>query len=122
MLQVNVAGGKRARSLLTRSPDFNARYSRIAFGIVAWPLAVIADSIQADSEENELLAFSSGCYDDQVDATLAPAAKPRCFLLAMRVRAGVPAVCDAPERIFDWKRIECIGIVLACPFFDVSMA
>ena len=35
---------------------------------------------------------------------------------------SVPAVCDAPERTFDWKRIECIGIVLACPFFDVSMA
>jgi hypothetical protein len=29
---------------LTRSPDFNPRCSRIAFGIVAWPFVVIADS------------------------------------------------------------------------------
>src|SRR5260370_23122684 len=30
---------------LTRSPGFNRRCSRMAFGIVAWPLAVIADSM-----------------------------------------------------------------------------
>ena len=29
---------------LTRSPDFNPRCSLIAFGIVAWPFVVIADS------------------------------------------------------------------------------
>jgi hypothetical protein len=30
---------------LTRSPGFNRRCSRIAFGIVAWPFVVIADSM-----------------------------------------------------------------------------
>jgi len=29
----------------TRSPDLSPRWSRIAFGMVAWPLLVIADSI-----------------------------------------------------------------------------
>ena len=29
----------------TRSPGFKRRCSRIAFGIVAWPLTVIADSM-----------------------------------------------------------------------------
>jgi hypothetical protein len=30
---------------LTRSPGFSRRCSRIAFGIVAWPFVVIADSM-----------------------------------------------------------------------------
>src|SRR5262245_47252839 len=29
----------------TRSPGFSPRYSRMGFGIVAWPLTVMADSI-----------------------------------------------------------------------------
>jgi hypothetical protein len=35
---------------------------------------------------------------------------------------GVAAVCDAPEGVFDRKRIECIGIVVTRPFFEMGMA
>ena len=35
---------------------------------------------------------------------------------------GVAAVCDATEGVFDRKRIECIGIVVARPFFEMGMA
>jgi hypothetical protein len=35
---------------------------------------------------------------------------------------GVATVCDAPEGVFDRKRIECIGIVVARPFFEMGMA
>ena len=35
---------------------------------------------------------------------------------------GVATVCDSPEGVFDRKRIECIGIVVARPFFEMGMA
>jgi hypothetical protein len=35
---------------------------------------------------------------------------------------GVAAVCDAPEGVFDRKRIDCIGIVVPRPFFEMGMA
>jgi hypothetical protein len=31
---------------------------------------------------------------------------------------GIAAVCDAAEGVFDRKRIECFGIVVACLLFD----
>ena len=35
---------------------------------------------------------------------------------------GVATVCDAPEGVFDRKCIECVGIVVARPFFEMGMA
>ena len=35
---------------------------------------------------------------------------------------GVAAVCDATEGVFDRNCIECIGIVVARPVFEMGMA
>jgi hypothetical protein len=34
---------------------------------------------------------------------------------------GVASVCDATERLYYRKGIECIGIVVACPLFEKGM-
>src|SRR5262249_12354801 len=44
------------------------------------------------------------------------------FFLGEARLGGVAAVCDATEGVFDRKRIECIGIVVARPFFEMGMA
>src|SRR5262249_50794454 len=44
------------------------------------------------------------------------------FFLGEARLGGVAAVCDATEGVFDRKRIECIGIVVARPIFEMGMA
>src|SRR5262249_24399011 len=44
------------------------------------------------------------------------------FFLGVARLGGVAAVCDATEGVFDRKRIKCIGIVVARPFFEMGMA
>src|SRR5262245_26093744 len=44
------------------------------------------------------------------------------FFLGEARLGGVAAVCDATEGVFDRKRIKCIGIVVARPFFEMGMA
>src|SRR4029077_556724 len=93
---------------LTRSPDVNPRCSRIAFGIVAWPFLVIADSNGCFHyiPANVILASLIRCQAQDRTAAARPGGSHRIAaykLLSSRFSSADPPTLP-PRRLWPKKR------------------
>src|ERR1700736_6259147 len=84
---------------LTRSPGFNRRCSRIAFGIVAWPFSVIADSIRVSHYILEKV-IPHTCARVNLRVSLRQRCAPPCGTHQQGLLRGLPAF--AQKLAFEW--------------------